>query len=126
MKDPREPVIRTAPRMSDLNLNGHIFGGWVLSQMDIAGGITAARYARNPVATVAIEGMQFHNPIMVGDVITCYAEVVKVGRTSMHTKIEVFADRRGQEEDIKVTEGMFIFVAIDEDAHPKPVVKRDD
>lgn len=119
--DPREPIIRTAPRMSDLNLNGHIFGGWVLSQMDIAGGVVASRRAKNNVATVAIEGMQFHNPIMVGDLITCYAEVVKTGRTSIHTKIEVFADRRGEEKAIQVTEGIFIFVSLDENGRPKPL-----
>jgi len=117
----RDPVIRTAPQPSDINIKGHIFGGWILSQMDIAGGITAARRAKGGVATVAVEGMIFHTPILVGDLISCYTEITKVGRTSMHIQIEVMADRPGIEDDIKVTEGTYIFVAVDENGHPRPV-----
>ena len=118
---PRDPVIRTAPQPSDINIKGHIFGGWVLSQMDIAGGVTASRRAKGSVATVAVEGMKFLAPVLVGDLISCYTEVVEVGRTSMHIKIEVMADRPRVEEEIKVTEGMFIFVAIDANGRPIPV-----
>lgn len=124
----REPVIRTSPRPSNLNINGNIFGGWVLSQMDIAGGITAARKAQGPVATVAIEGMKFIRPINVGDLISCYAEIEKVGTTSITVKIDVTAIRASEAdvEDaaaVKVTEGIFIFVALDEKGRPKKVPK---
>lgn len=114
-----EPVIRTSPRPSDLNMSGNIFGGWILSQMDVAGGITAARRAGGRVATVAIEAMSFHKPVFVGDLISCYAEVTHQGRTSLSVKIDVVANRMGVEEDIKVTEGTFIFVAIDENNRPR-------
>ena len=78
MNKNREPIIRTAPRMADLNMNGNIFGGWVLSQMDIASGITAAREAKGPVATVAIEAMKFLRPIKTGDVISVYTKIIKI------------------------------------------------
>ena len=114
-----EPVIRTSPRPSDLNMSGNIFGGWILSQMDVAGGITAARRAEGRVATVAIEAMSFHQPISVGDLISCYTEITHEGRTSLSVKIDVVANRMGVKEDIKVTEGIFIFVAIDENGRPR-------
>lgn len=116
----RDPVIRTSPKPSDLNIRGHIFGGWVLSQMDVAAGITAARRAKSAVATIAVEAMKFHAPILVGDLVSCYTSVEKVGRSSMHIHIEVIADRPGSDE-ITVTEGTFIFVALDEHGHPHPV-----
>ncbi|GAB4134180.1 MAG: acyl-CoA thioesterase [Rhodothalassiaceae bacterium] len=121
MVSSRDPVIRTAPRLADLNLNGHIFGGWLLSQMDIAGGITASRRAGGAVATVAVEGMKFHRPVHVGDLVSCYAEVEKVGRSSMHVRVEVCVTRRGVPEEFRVTEGLFIFVAVDADGRPRPV-----
>ncbi|MCH7807147.1 MAG: acyl-CoA thioesterase [Proteobacteria bacterium] len=122
----REPVLRISPRLADLNLNGNIFGGWVLSQMDIAGGITAARRARGTVATVAIEAMKFVRPIRVGDLVSCYAEIVKVGTTSITVKIDVTAIRAGEREtqdarEVQVTKGLFIFVALDEKGRPRPV-----
>ena len=89
----REPVLRVVPGPGDINANGHIFGGWVLSQMDIAGGIAASRRAQGPVATVAIERMEFIAPIHLRDVISVYAEVQRVGRTSMGVRIEVIASR---------------------------------
>ena len=116
-----EPVIRTSPRPSDLNMSGNIFGGWILSQMDVAGGITAARRAGGRVATVAIEAMSFHRPVFVGDLISCYTEVTRQGRTSLSVKINVIANRMGVDEDIKVTEGTFIFVAIDGKNRPRPL-----
>ncbi len=121
MPPARNPVIRTSPQLSDLNLNGHIFGGWILSQMDIAGGITAARRANGPVATVAIEAMKFHRPVHAGDLVSCYAEIVRVGRTSMHIRIEVCVSRRDEPEETVVTEGTFVFVAVDEEGRPRPV-----
>lgn len=121
-----DPVIRTSPRMSDLNMNGNVFGGWVLSQMDIAAGITAARRAKGPVATVAIEAMTFVRPIDVGNVISCYTEIEKVGRTSIRVNIDVMAQRSGETEEIKVTEGCFIFVAIDANGRPRDLPEIDD
>ncbi|MFZ5608356.1 MAG: acyl-CoA thioesterase [Pseudomonadota bacterium] len=117
----RDPVLRLAPSRADLNSNGHIFGGWVLAQMDIAGGITAARRAQGPVATVAIEAMKFIRPILIGDLISVYGEITKVGRTSITVAIEVLASRRQALEEIKVTEGTFTFVAIDAEGRPRPV-----
>lgn len=117
----RDPVIRTSPRPSDINVRGHIFGGWVLSQMDVAGGITASRRAKGPVATVAVEGMTFHCPILVGDIISCYCKIDKVGRSSMAIQIEVMANRAGKAHEIKVTEGTFVFVALDENGRPRAV-----
>ena len=88
-----EPVLRVAPRPGDINANGHIFGGWVLSQMDIAAGIVASREAEGPVATVAIERMEFIAPILLHDIISIYARIERIGRTSMGIRIEVVADR---------------------------------
>ena len=119
--DPRQPVLRVTPGPSDINSNGHIFGGWVLSQMDIAAGIVAARRANGAVATVAIERMEFIAPIELRDLISVYAEVERVGRTSMAIRIEVIADRQRGRQQIKVTEGLFTFVALDENHRPRAV-----
>lgn len=121
----RTPTLRVVPGPTDINANGHIFGGWVLSQMDIAAGIVASRRAQGNVATVAIERMDFIAPIHVRDLISVYAEVEKVGRTSMVIKIEVIADRDRGEKLIKVTEGLFTFVALDKDFRPRPVAEPD-
>ncbi len=117
---PGEPVLRVVPQRSDINANGHIFGGWILAQMDIAGGITAGRRARGPVATVAIDGMKFHQPILLGDIMSIYADVQRIGRTSLAIHIDVLADRRGAAW-VRVTEGVFTFVAIGSDGKPRPV-----
>jgi len=121
MTDPRMPVLRVVPGPGDINANGHIFGGWVLSQMDIAAGIIASRRARGAVATVAIEKMNFITPIHLRDLISVYAEVERVGRTSMQIRIEVVASRDRGETEVKVTEGMFTFVALDDQARPRAV-----
>ena len=123
--DPRQPVLRVTPGPSDINSNGHIFGGWVLSQMDIAAGIVASRRAQGAVATVAIERMEFIAPIELRDLISVYAAVEKVGRTSMQIRIEVVADRDRGETQIRVTEGLFTFVALDENHRPRPVDRQD-
>ena len=117
----REPILRVIPGPADINANGHIFGGWVLSQMDIAAGIVASRRAKGRVATVAIEAMEFLAPIHLRDLISVYAEVESVGRTSMKVRIEVVATRDRGATDIKVTEGLFTFVAIDDEARPRAV-----
>src|SRR6478609_6286812 len=109
----RAPILRVVPGPTDINANGHIFGGWVLSQMDIAAGIVASRRAKGSVATVAIDGMEFLAPIHLRDLISVYATVEKVGRTSMRIRIEVMATRDRGETEVKVTEGLFTFVAID-------------
>jgi acyl-CoA thioesterase YciA len=119
--DHKNPVLRVVPGPSDINANGHIFGGWVLSQMDIAAGIVASRRAGGSVATIAIERMEFIAPIHLRDVISVFAEVERVGRTSMAIRIEVIATRDRGATDIKVTEGMFTFVALDEQHRPRPV-----
>jgi acyl-CoA thioesterase YciA len=117
----RAPILRVMPGPTDINANGHIFGGWVLSQMDIAAGIVASQRARGPVATVAIEAMKFIAPIHLRDLISVYAEVERVGRTSMGVRIEVVAHRDLGATQVKVTEGLFTFVALDEDNRPRPV-----
>ncbi|HEY6917012.1 MAG TPA: acyl-CoA thioesterase [Allosphingosinicella sp.] len=117
----REPILRVVPRPGDINANGHIFGGWVLSQMDIAAGIVASRQAQGPVATVAIEAMKFIAPIFLHDIISVFAEVEKMGRTSIAIRIEVIAERDRGAREVKVTEGIFTFVALDENHRPRPV-----
>lgn len=116
-----ELAIRTLAMPADTNPSGDIFGGWVLSQMDIAGGVTAQARARGRVATVAVEAMSFHRPVYVGDVLCCYAEILRVGRTSMTTRVEAWALRRGAGERVQVTEGVFTYVALDDDGRPRPV-----
>lgn len=117
----REPILRVVPRPGDINSNGHIFGGWVLSQMDIAAGIVASREAQGAVATVAIEAMEFIAPILLHDIISIYARIERMGRTSMGIRIEVIADRNRGATQVKVTEGLFTFVALDENHRPRPV-----
>jgi len=116
-----EPVLRVVPAPGDINANGHIFGGWVLAQMDQAGGIVAGREAGGSVATVAIEAMEFIAPILLRDVISVYAHVERRGRTSMGIRIQVIASRDRGSQEVKVTSGLFTFVAIDEDHRPRPL-----
>lgn len=120
--DPRgQLTLRTLAMPADVNVNGDIFGGWVLSQMDIAAGIVAGARAQGRVATVAIDAMKFIRPVKVGDVLCIYARVERVGRSSMGIALEawVLRGRIGARE--KVTEAIFTFVAIDEAGHPRPV-----
>ena len=118
---PTEPALRAIAMPADANPSGDIFGGWVLSQMDQAGGSTAARRARGRVATVAITGMTFHLPVFIGDEVSCYAEIVKTGRTSITIKVESWARRSPTGERVKVTEGIFTYVAIGPDRRPRPL-----
>ncbi|MBL4690605.1 MAG: acyl-CoA thioester hydrolase YciA [Rhodospirillales bacterium] len=122
-KEPRgELAIRTLAMPADTNPHGDIFGGWLISQMDIAGGITANARARGRVATVAVTGFTFHKPVLVGDVVCCYADIRKIGRTSITIGVEAWVLRRDESSDrIKVTEGVFTFVAIDDDGSPRSV-----
>jgi acyl-CoA thioesterase YciA len=115
------PILRVVPRPGDINANGHIFGGWVLSQMDIAAGIVAAREADGAVATVAIEAMEFIAPILLQDLISVYAHVERIGRTSIAIRVRVVASRERGSRAVDVTSGLFTFVALDENHHPRPV-----
>ena len=117
----RDPIVRTVPQPADMNGNGDIFGGWVLSQMDVAGGGLAARVAKGRVATVAITAMTFVEPIKVGDMVSIYGEVQKIGRTSITIDLETVVQRRTGTTDIRVTHGTFVFVAIDEEGQPRAV-----
>jgi acyl-CoA thioesterase YciA len=116
-----DPAIRTVAMPADTNSSGDIFGGWVLAQMDLAAGIVAGRRARGRVATVALDRMAFLRPVNVGDVVSCYAEVTRVGRTSMTVEVETFIIRGRVGDEVKVTEGHFTMVAIDEGGKPRPV-----
>ena len=120
---PRDPIVRTVPQPADMNGNGDIFGGWVLSQMDVAGGSLAARVAKGRVATVAITAMTFVQPIKVGDMVSIYGTVAKIGRTSITIDLETIVQRRHESAEIKVTHGTFVFVAIDDDGKPRLVPK---
>ena len=117
----REPAIRTVPLPADANANGDIFGGWMMSQMDLAGAVVAMRRARGRVATVAVDAMTFHRPVMVGDLVSCYAEVIRVGRTSLTVRIDAWVERRFSGEAEQVTSATFTYVAIDEQRKPRPV-----
>ena len=119
--NPDEPVLRVVPQPADINANGHIFGGWVLSQMDIAGGIVASRIAHGNCATVAIEKMDFHAPILLRDLISVYGKVERRGRTSIAIRLDVVASRDRGEQEVKVTSGVFTFVALDDNFRPKPL-----
>ena len=106
---------------ADANPHGDIFGGWLLSQMDLAGGTAATRRAKGRTATVAITAMTFHRPVFVGDEVTCYAQIIKVGTTSITVKVESWVRRGTGEEHIAVTEGIFTYVAVGSDRRPRPV-----
>ena len=120
----RTPVIRTIAMPADTNPRGDIFGGWLVSQMDLAGGEVAGIRARGKVATVAIDKLQFHKPVLVGDTVSCYAEITKVGNTSITLKVEAFSSNRVDDSEEMVTEGTFVFVAIDSKKRPRPVDKK--
>ncbi|WP_084536537.1 acyl-CoA thioesterase [Azospirillum halopraeferens] len=115
------PALRAIAMPGDTNPNGDIFGGWLLAQMDLAGGVVAVRRARGRVATVGIEAMTFHKPVYVGDEVSCFATVERVGRTSMRVRIDTWVRRFLTGETVRVTEGVFTYVAIADDGHPRPV-----
>ena len=114
-------TVRVIAMPADTNANGDIFGGWVLSRMDQAGGIAAVERAKGRAVTIAIQAMTFHRPVRVGDVLEVYTEVTKVGRTSMMIEIEAIAVRFKTRHREKVTDGTFTFVAIDDDGRPRPI-----
>jgi acyl-CoA thioesterase YciA len=116
-----EPAIRTIAMPADTNPNGDIFGGWIMAQMDVAGAVAAVRLAKGRVATVAVTGMTFHKPVLVGDLVSCYAGLQKVGRTSITVRVETWIDRNRSGDAYKVTEGTFVYVAIDDQGRPRAV-----
>ena len=117
----RDPVLRVVPMPSDANHTGDIFGGWIMSQVDIAGAIPAIELAQGRVATVAVNSFTFKQPVMIGDVVSFYAKVVRVGRTSITVDVEVYARRRSLREVVKVTEATLTYVAVDDDRRPRAV-----
>jgi acyl-CoA thioesterase YciA len=120
----REPVLRVVPMPADANFAGDIFGGWIMSQVDIAGSIPAIRMARGRVATIAVNSFVFKKPVFVGDLVSFYGAVVKVGRTSITVDVEVFAQRRPLgDECVKVTEATLTYVAVDEERRPRVVLQ---
>jgi len=119
----KEPVIRVMPMPADANASGDIFGGWIMAQVDIAGAIPCIRLARGRVATVAVNSFVFKQPVLIGDLVSFYAEVKRVGRTSVTVDVEVYAQRGIQEEVcVKVTEATLTYVAVDDQRRPRPVL----
>ena len=119
-----ELVLRVVPGLTQINTNGHIFGGWILSQMDIAGGIVAGRLAEGAVATVAIDGMKFISPMLLGDIVTVYAHEERRGQTSMGIRVDVVATRGEVQQQIDLTSGLFTFVALDDQHRPRVLPTR--
>jgi len=116
------PALRVMPMPADANQNGDIFGGWIMSQVDIAGGVVAGRLARGRVATVAVKEFVFKQPVHIGDVLSFYVDVERIGRTSITVTVEVFAERRPADPKVvKVTEATLTYVAIDGAGQPRPV-----
>jgi len=120
----RVPALRVVPMPADANQNGDIFGGWIMSQVDVAGGTVAGRVARGRVATVAVNSFVFKQPVQIGDVLSFYADVTRIGTTSIKVNVEVFAERRPADPKVvKVTEATLTYVAIDSQGMPRPVPK---
>jgi acyl-CoA thioesterase YciA len=116
------PVLRVMPMPSDANMHGDVFGGWIMSQVDIAGGVKAAARAKGRVATIAVTQFVFKQPVLIGDVLSFYADIVRVGTTSITVNVEVFAQRNPEDPEVhKVTEATLTYVATDENRRPRPV-----
>lgn len=119
-----EPAIKVIAMPCDTNPDGNMFGGWIVSMMDLAGAVEARKVVRHNIVTVAIDNIVFHNPVYVGDCVECHTEVVKVGRTSVTVQVDVVVlrkDRSHGDKKEKVTEGKFVFVAIGKDRRPIPI-----
>ncbi|MGZ3265179.1 MAG: acyl-CoA thioesterase [Croceibacterium sp.] len=121
MSERRDQAIRVTAMPADANAYGDIFGGWLVSLMDSGAGLIAARRSKGRAVTVAIDGMQFLHPVKVGDEVSVYGEIVKTGRTSLTIAIEAWRRHRQEEEEVKVTEAIFTFVAVDASNKPRPV-----
>ena len=118
-----ELQIRTVPMPADTNQAGDIFGGWVLGQMDVAGGVYAAKVAGGRVVTVAVDAMTFKKPVFIGDVVCVYADLIRIGRTSITVRVEAWVLRRNAGDRIPVTEGNYTYVALDDRGLPRPIAK---
>src|SRR5688572_24634764 len=118
----KDPALRVMPMPADANQNGDIFGGWIMSQVDIAGGTVAGRVAKGRVATVAVNSFVFKQPVQIGDLLSFYVDLVKIGNTSITVNVEVYAERRPSDPTVvRVTEATLTYVAIDRDGRPRPV-----
>jgi len=118
----RQPALRVVPMPADANQHGDIFGGWIMAQVDVAGGVVASRHARGRVATVAVNAFVFRQPVFIGDVLSFYSDIVRVGNTSITVNVEVFAQRNPRDiETVKVTEATLTYVATDKHRKPRPV-----
>ena len=118
----KDPTLRVVPMPADANQHGDIFGGWIMAQVDIAGSIPAVRLAKGRVATVAVNSFLFKQPVFVGDLVSFYAEVIRVGRTSITVNVEVYAQRKPEREEVvKVTEATLTYVAVGENRQPRVV-----
>lgn len=114
-------TLRTVGMPADTNPNGDIFGGWLMGQMDIAGSSAAIQRAEGRVVTVAADAMAFHKPVFVGDEVSCYTRIERIGNTSIRVKVETWVRRMRTRDLVKVTEGTFVYVAVDKDGRPRPV-----
>ena len=116
-----ELTLQTVPMPKDTNAAGDIFGGWLVSQMDLAGGVAAAKIAKGRVATVAIDRMSFMIPVKVGSVVSCHTSIINIGRSSIEVQVEVWMEIVGDNQSQKVTEGVFVFVALDDKGRTRNV-----
>jgi acyl-CoA thioesterase YciA len=121
MTEHRDPAIRVTAMPADANAYGDIFGGWLMSLMDSAAGLIAARRSKGRAVTVAMDGVVFHEPVSVGDEVSVYGEILKVGRTSLTIAVEAWRRHRHEEAAVKVTDATFTFVAVDQNNRPRPV-----
>ena len=122
LPEDRQPALRVIPMPADANHTGDIFGGWIMAQVDLAGSVPATRLAEGRIATVAVNSFVFRQPVFVGDLVSFYAEVVKVGRTSITVDVQVYAQRRPEREEcVKVTEAILTYVAVDDQRRPRVV-----
>jgi acyl-CoA thioesterase YciA len=120
----KELVMKVIPMPADVNANGDVFGGWVMAQVDLAGAVLPARHAQGRMATVAVKEFIFKQPVRVGDILSFFSEITRIGRTSITVKVEVYAERfRTQGRYLKVTEASVTYVAIDEAGQPRPLPK---
>jgi acyl-CoA thioesterase YciA len=117
----REPTLRVIPMPADANHTGDIFGGWIMAQVDLAGAVPAMRVAKGRVATVAVNSFVFKQPVFVGDIVSLYADVVRIGRTSITVSVEVYAQHRSAADAAKVTDAVLTYVAVDENRRPRVV-----
>ncbi len=123
MPTDKQPMIRVMAMPADTNSAGDIFGGWIMSQVDLAGSVVAHRYVGGRVVTVAVNSFAFYQPVFIGDLVSCYADIIKVGTTSITIEVAVFAERNKMENPVKVTQAVLTYVAVDSNRRPTPIKK---